>query len=140
MSATVNSKDTGDESEVAILQALISAGYSVSIPFGDNDKYDLVVDDGESFQRVQCKTGWLEDECVRFKTCSKTTANGEVVRVDYEDEIEAFAVRCKDTGKVYWVPEEEAGQKNTYLRVVDPKIDHPSVNLATEYEFDGEIP
>lgn len=135
-----NTKDRGDETEAKIIHELISRGYSVSTPFGDNDKYDVILDDDRTLYRVQCKTGWLEDECVRFKTASKTTVDGEVSRVDYEGEIEAFAVRCRDTGQLYWIPEEDAGQKNTYLRVVEPEIDHPSVNLAEEYEFDENLP
>lgn len=136
----MNTKDKGDATEAKVIHELITRGFSVSVPFGDNDKYDLIVDNGHSLLRVQCKTGWREDECVRFKTASKTTVDGEVRRTDYTGEIEAFAVRCKDTERLYWVPEEDAGQKNTYLRVTDPKIDHPSVNLAEEYEFDGNLP
>lgn len=39
-----NKKQVGDKGEAKILSDLISRGYSVSIPFGDNDKYDLVLD------------------------------------------------------------------------------------------------
>ena len=52
--AAGNTKSVGDETEVAILHELVEAGWSVSIPFGDNDKYDLVVDDGDELYRVQC--------------------------------------------------------------------------------------
>ncbi len=50
-----NTKDKGDETEVKILEELVSAGYSVSIPFGDNDKYDLVVDDGSALYRSSAR-------------------------------------------------------------------------------------
>lgn len=53
-----NSKDVGDETEATIISAAIGAGYSVAIPFGDNDKYDLVLDDGDELLRIQCKTAW----------------------------------------------------------------------------------
>lgn len=33
-----------------------SQGYTVSIPLNDTQKYDLIVDDGESLRRVQVKT------------------------------------------------------------------------------------
>jgi len=57
----MNTKQIGDETEVRVITALIAEGYSVSIPFGDNDKYDLVLDTGNQLLRVQCKTGWIED-------------------------------------------------------------------------------
>lgn len=135
----MNTKTTGDVTETQFLHELVTAGYGVSIPFGDNDPYDLVVDSGDELVRVQCKTGWLEGPCVRFKTASKTTRDGEPSMVGYEGEIDVFAVRCRDDEALYWVPVEEAGEKNTYLRVEDAEIDHPSINWASRFEFSGVI-
>jgi hypothetical protein len=140
VSTVPNTKDTGDETEARIIHALIERGYSVSIPFGDNDGYDLIVDTGTELLRVQCKTAWREDDCLRFKTASKTTVDGTTEMRDYEDEIDAFAVRSKDDGELYWVPEKDVGRKSTYLRIVEPQIDHPAVNLAIEYAFDSNLP
>ncbi|AQL42420.1 hypothetical protein BV210_06700 [Halorientalis sp. IM1011] len=135
-----NTKDTGDTTEARIIHALIARGYSVSIPFGDNDSYDLIVDAESTLYRVQCKTGWREDGRVRFKTASKTTVDGDTVARDYGDSVDAFAVRCKDTNQLYWVPESKAGRKNTYLRVEEADIDHPSVNDAASFRFESALP
>ena len=137
--APQNTKQTGDETEAQIIAALIEYGYSVSIPFGDNDRYDLIVDGESGLRRVQCKTGWIEDDVVRFKTASKTTVDGSVTLTDYDGDIDAFAVRCKDTDELYWVPFEAAGRKNTYLRLTEPEIDHPSVKRAETYRFDQHL-
>lgn len=136
----MNTKQTGDETEARIIAALIGEGYSVSVPFGDNDKYDLVVDTDSRLLRIQCKTGWIEDEVIRFKTASKTTTDGDVTMNDYDGEIDAFAVRCKDNRELYWVPIEDVGKKSTYLRLSEPEIDHPSVNLAETYRFGVRLP
>lgn len=136
----MNTKQIGDETEARIIAALIAEGHSVSVPFGDNDKYDLVLDTGDRLQRVQCKTGWIEDEVVRFKTASQTTVDGDIKMNSYDGEVDAFAVRCKDNGELYWVPIEDVGKKSTYLRLAEPKIDHPSVNLAETYRFDVRLP
>lgn len=53
--------------EARIIHASIARGYSVSIPFGDNGRYGLIVDTASELYRVQCKTGWIEDNCVQFK-------------------------------------------------------------------------
>ena len=135
-----NTKDTGDTTEARIIHALIARGYSVSVPFGDNDSYDLIVDAGSTLHRVQCKTAWIESGCGRFKTASKTTVDGNAVAEEYGNAIDAFAIRCKDTGQLYWVPEASAGKKNTYLRVDEPEIDHPSVNDAAAFRFDDALP
>ena len=52
-------KAIGDRSTLAIMIALQSAGYTVLLPFGENTRYDLVIDDGARLARVQCKTGRL---------------------------------------------------------------------------------
>jgi PD-(D/E)XK endonuclease len=52
-------KDIGDRSRLAVMLALRAAGFAVLIPFGENTRYDLVIDDGYSLGRVQCKTGRL---------------------------------------------------------------------------------
>ena len=63
-------KAVGDRSTLAVMLALQRAGYIVLLPFGENTRYDLVIDDGTSFARVQCKTGRLRDGAVRFAACS----------------------------------------------------------------------
>ena len=134
-----NTKQTGDETEARIIAALIEAGYSTAVPFGDNDRYDLVLDTGDELLRVQCKTGWVEDDVIRFKTASKTTVDGVETMNDYDGTIDSFAVRCKDTDALYWVPVEDAGKKSTYLRITEPEIDHPNVKMAETYRFDEQL-
>ncbi|AGB33398.1 hypothetical protein C488_17613 [Natrinema pellirubrum DSM 15624] len=136
----MNTKQTGDETEARIIAALIAEGYTVSVPFGDNDKYDLVLDTGCQLLRIQCKTGWIEDDVVRFKTASKTTTDGSVTMDNYDGEVDAFAVRCKETETLYWVPIDDIGKKSTYLRLTEPKIDHPSVKFAETYRFENRLP
>ena len=137
----MNTKQVGDTSEAVVLAELVKQGYTVSVPFGDNDPYDLVVDTVDGLHRVQIKTGWIEDGCLRFKTGSKTTRDGTVVVEDYaNDDVESFAIRCKDTGELYWVPVDAAGKKSTYLRIEPPKIDHPSVTFADEFTFEAALP
>lgn len=135
-----NSKDVGDETEAAIISKLIAAGYSVSIPFGDNDKYDLVVDDGGTLHRVQCKTAWQnKEQTIRFNTHSQTTKDGSYHENTYQDEIDAFLVRYPTTERLYWINVGDATEQKMELRY-EARIDHPSINWATEYEFDGTIP
>ena len=136
---TTNSKDRGDETEARAIRDLVSSGSSVSIPFGDNDKYDLIVDDGENLYRVQCKTAWEnKEETIRFNTHSQTTRDGEYHERTYHGEIDAFLVRYPKTETVYWIDIDDATEQKMELRF-DAEIDHPSINWAENYEFDGEI-
>ncbi|WP_128477360.1 group I intron-associated PD-(D/E)XK endonuclease [Halorussus pelagicus] len=137
---TENTKDRGDESEAKIIHELLSNGCSVSIPFGDNDKYDLIVDDGEDLYRIQCKTAWKNKQnTIRFNTHSQTTQEGEYHEKTYYGEVDAFIVRYPEDETLYWIDIDEATKQKMELRF-DAEIEHPSINWATEYEFDGRVP
>lgn len=135
-----NSKQKGDETEAKLVHELIASGHSVSIPFGDNDKYDIVVDDGTDLHRVQCKTAWeTEKGTVRFNTHSQTTRAGEYHESTYHGEIDAFLVRFPPAEALFWIDIEDATSQKMELRS-DADIDHPSINWVGDYEFDGTIP
>lgn len=135
-----NSKARGDETEAKIISHLIASGYSVSLPFGDNDKYDLIVDDGITLYRVQCKTAWQnKPQTIRFNTHSQTTKNGTYHEHTYHDSIDAFCVRYPETEQLYWIPISQATKQKMELRF-EADIEHPSINWAVDYEFDGQIP
>ncbi len=106
-------KYVGEVSEAAILAKLISRGYPVSIPFGDNQRYDLIVERKSGLKRVQCKTGRLFRGVIGFALRSFTDGK------DYSDSIDAFAVFCPENEKIYWIPiKVVAGRtRSLYLRV-----------------------
>ncbi|WP_049926718.1 group I intron-associated PD-(D/E)XK endonuclease [Halopiger goleimassiliensis] len=134
-----NSKAIGDETEAKAIATLVEAGYTVSVPFGDNDKYDLVVDDGTLY-RIQCKTAWPNKaETIRFNTHSQTTRNGSYYEQTYQGTIDAFFVRDPATETFYWIDAADATEQKMELRF-DGEIDHHSINWARDYEFTGEIP
>ena len=58
-----NTKSKGDEAELQILLKLKRLGYAVSIPFGENQPYDLVVETPKGgLHRVQVRwVGWKKD-------------------------------------------------------------------------------
>ncbi|MWV41491.1 group I intron-associated PD-(D/E)XK endonuclease [Natrialba sp. INN-245] len=135
-----NSKDIGDKTEARAISELVSSGHSVSIPFGDNDKYDLVVDDGFRLYRIQCKTAWSNKErTIRFNTHTQTTKDGAYHEETYSGEIDAFFVYYPPTETCYWIDASDANEQKMELRF-ESEINHPSINWADAYEFTGTIP
>ena len=65
-----NTKALGDRSEAVVLAELIQAGYKVSIPFGEDQRYDLILDDAGVLSRVQVKTDRLRDGAILFNCYS----------------------------------------------------------------------
>ncbi|WP_276299989.1 group I intron-associated PD-(D/E)XK endonuclease [Halorussus lipolyticus] len=132
----MNTSRKGDETEAIILGRLMGLGVSISVPFGDSDRYDLVADYENRLYRVQCKTGSWVNGTVRFNLYSSTV--NEEGRVDSEytpAEVDVYAVYSQRTDKTYWVPIEETGNGEMRLRVEDPHPKAPisKVNWASDY-------
>lgn len=135
----MNSKDVGDISVANIIARLLEFGYVVSVPFGDNLRYDIIVDTGDKLLRVQCKTAWLSRGCLDFNNTSITTKNGRrVSRLYSSNEIDLMLVYSPNFSKIYSVP---IGLKHFKLRV-DPTKDgrqRKDINWAKDYEFNGDV-
>ena len=50
-----NTKRTGERSEAAFLHKASDLGFAVAKPWGDSERYDFILDNGERFLRVQIK-------------------------------------------------------------------------------------
>jgi hypothetical protein len=131
--------DVGHRSEAAILSELVRRGYAVLLPFGVNQRYDMVLDLHGEFVRAQCKTGRLKQGAVRFRTQSTRSNTSQTVTRGYAGEAELFLVYCPEIDRIYAVPVDEAPvNSQMYLRV-DPPINGQAhrVNWAKEYELPG---
>jgi hypothetical protein len=115
-------KDIGDRTTLAVMLALREFGYAISVPFGENTRYDLIVDDGERLLRVQCKTGRLRMGAVRFATCSTYGhhRNPGQSRRDYRGQVDLFAVYCPETGGIYVIPIADLNTRSSAMLRVDP--------------------
>jgi hypothetical protein len=128
--------DVGLRTEGAILGALVRRGYLVLVPFGQNQRYDLVLDMDGKFVRVQCKTGRLRNGCVVFSAQSVRSNTRKAVFRHYKDDVELFLVHCPDTGGIYAIPIEEVTRSHGTLRI-DPTSNGQEkyVRWARDYEL-----
>lgn len=74
MSNLFNEKQIkGLTTEIICMQKFIELGYIVSIPYGNNSRYDLLVDNGKTIWKVQCKAASLNDNgSYTVATCNKS--------------------------------------------------------------------
>jgi hypothetical protein len=131
-----NPKAIGENSEAQVLAAFLQAGEVVLLPFGDNQRYDAVLDRGGNFIRVQVKTGRLRDGTVRFATASTGSTTGHRTRTTYIGAIDCFAVYCPETLRVYLVPIGECAGVTMWLRL-EPSASgqNKKIRLAGDYEY-----
>lgn len=128
--------DVGHRAEAAILSALVQRGYRVLLPFGVNQRYDLVLECEGRFLKVQCKTGRLRDGVVRVSTQSiQSNTRGTRTR-SYTGEVDLFIVYCTDNEGIYVVPADEVPARGMHLRVDPPRNGQSKhVRWAKQYQL-----
>jgi PD-(D/E)XK nuclease superfamily protein len=130
-----DTKSIGDRSEAVVLAALVKAGYYVSIPFGENQRYDLLVDDGTRILRVQVKTGRLRGDVIKYSCQSSHWHRGGAPR-PYFGQADIIAVFCPENGKVYLLPEKEFVATRAHLRLSEPANNQRRrIRWASEFEL-----
>ncbi len=101
----INSKSIGDRAEAKIFSACVERGWTVSLPFGDNARYDMVVDaPNRGLMRVQVKSASCNTRNDRGITASLTSnslgAKDHGKHHPYSvDEVDVFALYfpgCKE--------------------------------------------
>ncbi len=115
-----NTKLIGDITETKILTKLVEKGWTVSVPWGEGARYDLVADDGKDFHRIQCKTGRLRNGVIIFNAYSSHYHRDRGMD-DYRGQADFFGVYCPELDEAYLVPVSEVGTTKVYLRVEAPK-------------------
>jgi hypothetical protein len=132
-------KAVGDRTALATMLALSEAGFAVSVPFGENTRYDLIADDGVRLRRVQCKTGRLRSGAIRFAVCSCYGHHFRPgnARRDYHGEVDDFAVYCPDNQRVYLVPIGDLPVTTQAALRVEPTRNRQAkrIRMAAAYEL-----
>ena len=102
-------------------------GYQVSIPFGEDSRYDFIGDVNGRLLKIQCKAcSEIFDEdsknisAIKFKTVRQSGGNAKVnTRTKYTaEEIDYFATSYQ--GKCYLVPVTQCSNEKT-LRILPTK-------------------
>jgi hypothetical protein len=134
-----NTSHLGNIATAAVLAALLRKGYAVLTPFGDAERYDLVIDMGVAFEPVQCKHVRLRKGVLRIPCHSVDSrhASGHCVRRAYDCRIVYYGVYCPDNGRCYLVPATEMRGRHTLSLRVEPSRGRggPRTHGAAEFEL-----
>jgi len=130
----MNTSDKGNHAELRVLAKLKSLGLTVLTPYAEESKYDLVIDDGDTFTKVQVKSSNHDDGKITFNCHSTPWVDASEARQYTADEIDGFAVFNSHTEECYWVPLEDA---NAYTMTLNTKEDskHPTNEHLLEDAF-----
>lgn len=107
----------GDATEAVVLAALVRKGITVLLPFGDKERYDMVIHSNSGrFLRVQCKTAWVDRKrkhVIQFKTCFRVGRTSKVSETYTATMVDGFAVWSPEYDLLMWVPVECVTAKET---------------------------
>lgn len=115
------------------------------MPFGENCRYDLVLEIDEVFLRIQCKTGRLRQGVIWFNTCSYTyhhpsNQGTRNYRHHYRGQADLFGIHCPETDGVYLVPVEDVGLNQGSLRVLPTRNNQAKkIRWAKDYEVQAGL-
>ena len=130
----MNPSEKGEISEVMVLAQFVKSGTRVLRPYSASLRYDLVIEDGDGFHKVQCKTGRLKDGVVVAQVCSVSAPHRGGIKKGYKGEIDLFGIYCPETDEVYIVPVEDAPSREIRLRIEKTKNNQSSsVRWAKDY-------
>lgn len=135
-----NPKHKGNITELECLTYLFKLGYDVSIPYGDNSRYDLILDINYNLYKIQCKTSRLLQEGVYEFDCNSSRCNSKGLYKTYYDEKEVDFFATFINGKCYLIPFKETSTHSKRLRFVPPKNGQiKGITFAKEYEAEKQI-
>lgn len=129
----------GDISESAITTRLLCLGYTVLIPYGGNQRYDLMIEDSDGrFWRIQCKTARVSQSgtTLLFNTSIRNVTGRNRQLRHYRGQCDYFAAYCEKLNKIYLVPVDAVGIAGARLRLEPSENEKQyGYHVASDYEL-----
>lgn len=132
----VNTKAIGNVGEARVLSELISLGIPVCLPFGDNERYDLVADFNGRLVRIQVKTvGVLsrDGKSVTVPLSSKRPASKGYAEVRYAGDVEFVAAVILPWDCVLLIQVDESSPLKIAFRRELVPVSRSTQNLVSSY-------
>lgn len=132
----MNTKFIGNVGEAKTLSKFVELGIPVYIPFGDNEKSDLIAEFNGKLNKIQCKTSLsIKDNKIHFSIVSSTFHRKNGVKHVYSnDEIDYFSLYNIEANILLLIPIEIIeGMKSISFRVPFEEGKH---NQFQNYNFE----
>ena len=132
----MNTKKIGNIGEAKVLASFVELGIPVYLPFGDNERVDLIAEFDNKLNRIQIKTALkAENGVVKFDVTSSTAHRKQGVKHKYtSDEIDYFALYSIARDKVYLV----CNDFETPPSAINIRYELPKNNQTKGIRFEGD--
>lgn len=130
-----NTKEIGNLTELQCITALYELGCDISIPFGNSQKYDLIIDWHNQLYKIQIKHALEHDKGAYFSFKTRWQGHNTTgyTQTSYtKKDIDYFATFYN--GNVYLIPVEQCSGAEKNLRIIPPKNGQiKGINFAKDY-------
>ena len=114
----MHKKTKGSIAELATALQLTKEGFTISFPFGENQRYDLVAERSGKFLRIQVKYSTPKNGTLRVNCQS---SNNWSVRSYTSEDIDLIAVYDGLKGDIYFVESSKLKKNRILLRLQPTK-------------------
>ena len=132
----------GNIGESAILYEFVKRRIPVAIPFGDNERYDLIAEFDGKLNRIQVKyCGEETDNDGVVCPCASSynhVTNGDAWQT-YSEEVDYFCFWLPNDNLGLIVPMSEIGDKKSITFKRSPSKNGQKVRLVQDYTFDKKF-
>lgn len=135
----MNSKEKGNIGEAIILSEFVKRGIPVAIPFGDNNRYDLIADFNNKLNRIQVKycNQKISNNSIICPCASSTNHTTNKSLSTYKNDVDFFAFYLVEWNCSLLVPISKIGDKKSIsFRKNKPLNNQSNINLIEDYTFD----
>lgn len=136
----MNSKRVGNIGEAKVLTKFVELGIPVYLPFGDNEKADLIAEFNGKLNKIQVKTSIkAEDGKMIFDLTSSTLHRKNGVKHIYTDnEIDYFACYNIQRNKIFLININEVPSTSIIIRYEKPKNNQiQGIHFEEDYLIDN---
>lgn len=138
----MNSKRIGNIGEAKVLAKFVEMGIPIYIPFGDDEKADLIAEFDGKLNKIQVKTSIKsKNGCSIFDLTSSTAhrTNGER-RKYLNSEIDYFALYSLDRDKIYLMKVPDNPMSAITIRFEDTKSGMKSrINYESDFLIENVL-
>ena len=135
----LNKKQIGNLTELKCISAFYELGYSINIPYGENNRYDFIADIGGKLIKVQVKTSSTKDgNSYKFSCRSSRTNRKRTINKKYtKSEIDYFCTIIDE--KCCLIPVEECSNDKTIRINESLNNQQKNVNYIDDYLLINQI-
>ena len=124
----------GELTEIEVLLCARKLGIDVSIPFGNNFRYDQIWDVNGKLYKIQIKHANMASDGSGFHVSGKSSTGKY-------DSTEIDAIVTSLNGIIYYIPSNEIGQGGKTLRLhhTPNTISQPQIRWAYDYVLERKL-